>query len=212
MACRRRFAARGRRPRARRCSSPTQLDRPAAACRLADEPTRPIPWRQGEWHGGRVCRRSELRSDSVRQGSPSRARSSRQDWRALTALELRVRSAPGVRLAPGPAAGLPVDAISTPLDPGTWSSRSPPPGGSPSNRPSTGRSRVRQEMLLGIHAHVQNDMAFVSPASGSARRTERSRKPDHDAVIEVLNRAYAAVTSEVGARYDSTMSSAPAAL
>ena len=63
-----------------------------------------------------------------------------------------------------------------------------------------------QEMLLGINAHVQNDMAFVIAALGVRAPDGTSRKPDHDAVNEVLNRAYAAVTSEVGARYDSTMS------
>jgi len=63
-----------------------------------------------------------------------------------------------------------------------------------------------QEMLLGINAHVQNDMPFVIAALGIRAPDGSSRKPDHDAVNEVLNRAYEDVVREVRLRYDPTMS------
>lgn len=63
-----------------------------------------------------------------------------------------------------------------------------------------------QEMLLGINAHVQNDMPFVIAALGVRTEDGASRKPDHDAMNEILNRAYEHVVREVRARYDPTMS------
>jgi hypothetical protein len=45
-------------------------------------------------------------------------------------------------------------------------------------------------MLLGINAHVQNDMPFVIAALGVRQPDGTSRKPDHDLVNEVLNRGY----------------------
>jgi hypothetical protein len=68
-----------------------------------------------------------------------------------------------------------------------------------------GRITGAQEMLLGINAHVQNDMPFVVAALGIRTPEGASRKPDHDAVNEVLNRAYENVVREVGRRYDPTM-------
>ncbi len=62
-----------------------------------------------------------------------------------------------------------------------------------------------QEMLLGINAHVQNDMAFVLAALGLRTPDGASRKPDHDAMNVALNTGYEAVVREVGARYDGTM-------
>jgi hypothetical protein len=59
-----------------------------------------------------------------------------------------------------------------------------------------------QDMLLGINAHVQNDMPFVIAALGIRTRKGASRKVDHDRVNEVLNRAYEPVVSEVKRRYD----------
>jgi hypothetical protein len=59
-----------------------------------------------------------------------------------------------------------------------------------------------QDMLLGINAHVQNDMPFVIAALGLRTKDGSSRKPDHDLVNEVLDRAYDRVVSEVTARYD----------
>jgi hypothetical protein len=59
-----------------------------------------------------------------------------------------------------------------------------------------------QEMLLGINAHVQNDMPFVIAALGVRMPDGTSRKPDHDAVNEVLNRAYGSVVEAIRQRYD----------
>jgi hypothetical protein len=63
-----------------------------------------------------------------------------------------------------------------------------------------------QEMLLGINAHVQNDMPFVIAALGVREPDGTSRKPDHDAMNEALNRGYEPVVEAVRERYDPSMS------
>jgi Family of unknown function (DUF5995) len=63
-----------------------------------------------------------------------------------------------------------------------------------------------QEMLLGINAHVQNDMPFVIAALGVRTPDGASRKPDHDAVNEVLNRGYEPVVEAIRQRYDPLIS------
>ena len=69
-----------------------------------------------------------------------------------------------------------------------------------------------QDMLLGINAHVQNDMPFVLAALGLRTRGGDSRKVDHDAGNEVLNRAYESVVKAVASRYDPliTVTNSPA--
>jgi hypothetical protein len=62
-----------------------------------------------------------------------------------------------------------------------------------------------QDMLLGINAHVQNDMPFVLAALGLRTRHGKSRKPDHDAVNETLNRAYGKVVRAVRDRFDPSL-------
>jgi hypothetical protein len=62
-----------------------------------------------------------------------------------------------------------------------------------------------QDMLLGINAHVQNDMPFVLAALGQRTRSGASRKPDHDLVNEVLDHAYQRVVDAVADRYDPTV-------
>jgi hypothetical protein len=57
-------------------------------------------------------------------------------------------------------------------------------------------------MLLGINAHVQNDMPFVLAALGTHTRNGLTRKADHDAENEILADAYQEVVSEVERRYD----------
>ena len=57
-------------------------------------------------------------------------------------------------------------------------------------------------MLLGINAHVQNDMPFVLASLGLRTPSGQSRKGDHDAMNKVLNRAYAPVVHAVAKRYD----------
>jgi hypothetical protein len=59
-----------------------------------------------------------------------------------------------------------------------------------------------QDMLLGINAHVQNDMPFVLAALGLRTRSGESRKEDHDAINEVLDRSYPDVVAAVRDRFD----------
>lgn len=66
----------------------------------------------------------------------------------------------------------------------------------------SGDLNAAQDMLLGINAHVQNDMPFVLAALGLRTPDGASRKVDHDAVNEVLNRAYQPVVDAVASRYD----------
>jgi hypothetical protein len=63
-----------------------------------------------------------------------------------------------------------------------------------------------QDMLLGINAHVQNDMPFVLAQLGLRDRHGRSRKPDHDKANQNLNQGYEPVVTAVGERYDPNMS------
>lgn len=66
-----------------------------------------------------------------------------------------------------------------------------------------GNANGAQDILLGINAHVQNDMPFVIAALGLATRDGSSRKPDHDAVNNVLTKAYAPVVHAIRDHYDS---------
>jgi hypothetical protein len=59
-----------------------------------------------------------------------------------------------------------------------------------------------QDMLLGINAHVQNDMPFVLAALGQRRRDGTSRKPDHDKMNEILDAAYERVVRQIEDRFD----------
>jgi hypothetical protein len=63
-----------------------------------------------------------------------------------------------------------------------------------------------QDMLLGINAHVQNDMPFVLAQLGLRDRKGRARKPDHDKTNEALAAGYERVVGQVGARYDASIS------
>lgn len=63
-----------------------------------------------------------------------------------------------------------------------------------------------QDMLLGINAHVQNDMPFVIAALGTETRGGVSRKSDHDIFNEVPAASYDDVVGEVGRRYDAAVS------
>jgi hypothetical protein len=71
---------------------------------------------------------------------------------------------------------------------------------------ATGQITGAQEMLLGINAHVQNDMPFVIAALGVREPDGTSRKPDHDAMNEALNRGYEQVVEAIRARFDPSMS------
>ncbi len=62
-----------------------------------------------------------------------------------------------------------------------------------------------QDMLLGINAHVQNDMPFVLASMGLRTKDGRSRKPDHDFTNGTLNRGYPRVVNAVRTRFDPAM-------
>src|SRR3954454_11352343 len=66
----------------------------------------------------------------------------------------------------------------------------------------SGQVNGAQDMLLGINAHVQNDMPFVVAGLGVTNRSGHSRKPDHDVVNDVLDAAYQRVVDAVRQRYD----------
>jgi uncharacterized protein DUF5995 len=66
----------------------------------------------------------------------------------------------------------------------------------------SGQVNAGQDMLLGINAHVQNDMPFVLAALGLRSPKGASRKPDHDKVNLILDSAYEPVVRAVARRYD----------
>jgi hypothetical protein len=70
----------------------------------------------------------------------------------------------------------------------------------------SGEAFGAQDMLLGINAHVQNDMPFVLAQLGLRDRHGDSRKPDHDKANQNLNKGYEPVVTAVGERYDPNMS------
>jgi len=61
-----------------------------------------------------------------------------------------------------------------------------------------------QDLLLGINAHVQNDMPFVLAQLGLRDRRGTSRKPDHDRANDALAHGYEPVIRAIG-RYDETL-------
>jgi hypothetical protein len=65
-----------------------------------------------------------------------------------------------------------------------------------------GDANATQDMLLGINAHVQNDMPYVVASMGLRMRDGRSRKPDHDRGNEILDAGYENVVRAVGDRFD----------
>jgi Family of unknown function (DUF5995) len=71
---------------------------------------------------------------------------------------------------------------------------------------ATGEVNAAQDMLLGINAHVQNDMPFVLAALSLRNKRGESRKPDHDKANAVLNAGYEPVVEAVRRRYDPILS------
>ena len=69
-----------------------------------------------------------------------------------------------------------------------------------------------QDMLLGINAHVQRDMPYVVAYMGLRFRDGRSRKPDHDRVNLVLDRAYEPIVRRVESEFDPATASTNSAL
>jgi len=60
-------------------------------------------------------------------------------------------------------------------------------------------------MLLGINAHIQNDLPFVLAEIGLVKPDGSSRKPDHDRVNAFLNRVSATLIPEIARRFDPTI-------
>lgn len=58
------------------------------------------------------------------------------------------------------------------------------------------------DVLLGMSAHVNRDLAFVLAAIGLVKPDGTSRKPDHDQVNVFLNRVIEPLFDEMAARYD----------
>ena len=67
---------------------------------------------------------------------------------------------------------------------------------------ASGDANAAQDMLLGINAHVQNDMPFVLASLGLRRPDGETRKIDHDRANAVLDWAYERVVQSVAERYD----------
>jgi hypothetical protein len=59
-----------------------------------------------------------------------------------------------------------------------------------------------QDLVAGINAHVQNDMAFAEAIMGLSTARGASRKVDHDAFNQVLANAYERIVDEIAARFD----------
>jgi Family of unknown function (DUF5995) len=61
------------------------------------------------------------------------------------------------------------------------------------------------DLLLGINAHVQRDLPFVLYSIGLVTPDGASRKPDHDRVNQILNRATDDLIAEIARRFDPTI-------
>lgn len=57
-------------------------------------------------------------------------------------------------------------------------------------------------LLLGMNAHVNRDLAFVLAATGLVRADGTSAKTDHDKINVVLNRVIQPLLAELGRRFD----------
>ena len=64
------------------------------------------------------------------------------------------------------------------------------------------------DLLLGMNAHINRDLAFVVAAVGLVAPDGSSRKPDYDKVEEFLNEATVPMLAEAAARLDPTLDDA----
>ena len=64
------------------------------------------------------------------------------------------------------------------------------------------------DLLLGMNAHINRDLAFVLAEVGLVAPDGSSRKPDYDKVEEFLNEATEAMLAEAAARLDPTLDDA----
>ena len=60
-------------------------------------------------------------------------------------------------------------------------------------------------LVLGINAHVQNDLPFALAAIGMVKSDSSSRKTDHDRVNRFLNRVTDGLIAEIARRFDPTI-------
>jgi Family of unknown function (DUF5995) len=67
-----------------------------------------------------------------------------------------------------------------------------------------GQISAFQDMLLGINAHVQNDMPYMLAAVGLREPDGKTHRPDHAAVNEVLREAFTPVIRAV-TKFDALM-------
>ena len=63
-------------------------------------------------------------------------------------------------------------------------------------------------LLLGINAHVQRDLAITLAAIGLVKPDGSSRKPDHNRVNQILNRITDELYAEIARRFDPTIDDA----
>ena len=64
-------------------------------------------------------------------------------------------------------------------------------------------------LLLGMSAHVNNDLPFTLYAIGLVAPDGSSRKPDHDRVNRILNTVVSPLLDEIAARYDPSVRVVP---
>src|SRR4051812_15138267 len=64
-------------------------------------------------------------------------------------------------------------------------------------------------LLLGMNAHVNRDLAFTLYAIGLVAPDGSSRKPDHDAVNQILDMVISPLLDEIAAKYDPAVRSTP---
>jgi len=73
------------------------------------------------------------------------------------------------------------------------------------------QSAAREELpaagnlVLGMNAHIQNDLPFTLAAIGLVRPDGGSRKPDHDRVNDILNRVPGPLTREIARYFDQSI-------
>ncbi|MGH2785625.1 MAG: DUF5995 family protein [Actinomycetota bacterium] len=67
---------------------------------------------------------------------------------------------------------------------------------------TAGRTNAVQDLFLGMNAHIQRDLPVALAAVGLVAPDGSSRKPDHDAVNEILAGVLDYIEGEVGRLYD----------
>jgi hypothetical protein len=71
------------------------------------------------------------------------------------------------------------------------------------------RASAAGNLLLGLSAHVNRDLPFTLYAIGLVAPDGSSRKPDHDAVNQILDMVISPLLDEIAARYDPSVRVVP---